>query len=344
MGKNVVDYLLGCVILCRSLHKRRWTVNSDFLTELGLLAVVTRLKRVSDAMIHDGRRMYKELGIDIEPNWFAIFLLLKERGALPVMEIAQAVGLSHPSVISILNKMVKAGYLAESRSDEDNRKRIISLTERAESRMPELTKIWDAGVSGFKRMMQDEDVLLMLAKLEERIGERGFRQRTIDEINKNSEVEIVEYSDRYRTDFGRLNYEWIAKSYTVEEHDHEQLDNPYNSVIEPGGAIFFALVGGRVAGTVAMIRMGDTGSFELAKMAVAPEFRGYKIGGKLMQACIDLARSRAARSIILESNTKQIAAIHLYRKFGFVEIAPDPNSQFKRSNIRMELAISGPRL
>ena len=28
--------------------------NDDFLTELGLNAVVTRLKRVSDAMLHDG--------------------------------------------------------------------------------------------------------------------------------------------------------------------------------------------------------------------------------------------------------------------------------------------------
>ncbi len=319
-------------------------MNSDFLTDLGLLAVVTRLKRVSDAMIHDGRRMYKELGIDIEPNWFAVFLLLKERGPLPVMEIAEAVGLSHPSVISIVNKMVKAGYLAESRSDEDNRKRILSLSERAQSRMPELMKVWDAGVAGFKRMMQDHDILFMLDALEERIGERGFRQRTIDEIDKNGRVDVVGYSDRYRSDFGRLNYEWIAKSYSVEQHDHEQLDDPYQSVIATGGQIFFALVEGQVAGTVAMIKMEDTDSFELAKMAVAPEFRGYKIGEKLMHACVDLAKRHTARSIILESNTKQIAAIRLYRKFGFIEIPRDPNSQFKRSNIRMELAISGARL
>jgi len=156
-----------------------------------------------------------------------------------------------------------------------------------------------------------------------------------------SEVQIVGYQDRFAEDFGRLNYEWIEESYGVEEHDHEVLDNPLKSVIEPGGQIFFAIKEGVAIGTVAMIPYGEK-SFELAKMAVAPEARGYGVGDRLMEACVDFARSRGAASIILESNTKQEAAINLYRKFGFVEIPLDPNSHFVRANIRMELAISNP--
>jgi ribosomal protein S18 acetylase RimI-like enzyme len=77
-------------------------------------------------------------------------------------------------------------------------------------------------------------------------------------------------------------------------------------------------------------------------MAVSPEARGHGVGDKLMAACVEFARSRGSASIILESNTKQEAAINLYRKFGFVEIPLDPNSHFVRANIRMELAISNP--
>jgi GNAT superfamily N-acetyltransferase len=156
-----------------------------------------------------------------------------------------------------------------------------------------------------------------------------------------SEVQIVGYQDRFAEDFGRLNYEWIEESYGVEEHDHEVLDNPLESVIEPGGQIFFAIKEGVAIGTVAMIPYGEN-SFELAKMAVAPEARGHGLGDRLMKACVDFAWSRGAASIILESNTKQEAAINLYRKFGFVEIPLDPNSHFVRANIRMELAISNP--
>jgi ribosomal protein S18 acetylase RimI-like enzyme len=156
-----------------------------------------------------------------------------------------------------------------------------------------------------------------------------------------SQVEIVGFDDRYAEDFGRLNYEWIEKSYGVEQHDHDVLDNPRTSVIEPGGEIFFAVDNGKALGTVAMIPL-DFDSFELAKMAVAPEARGRGIGDLLMAACIQFARESGAKSIILESNTKQEAAINLYRKFGFIEIPLDPNSHFVRANIRMELAISKP--
>jgi ribosomal protein S18 acetylase RimI-like enzyme len=153
------------------------------------------------------------------------------------------------------------------------------------------------------------------------------------------EVVVEKFHERYALDFGRLNYEWIAKSYGIEAHDNEVLDHPLESVIEPGGEIFFALDNGVAVGTVAMIPMGN-GSYELAKMAVDPAVRGRGIGDLLMDACVMFARSLKAKSIILESNTKQEAAINLYRKFGFVEIPLDPNSHFVRANIRMELAIA----
>ena len=152
------------------------------------------------------------------------------------------------------------------------------------------------------------------------------------------EVRIITFDPAYAKDFADLNYEWIAANYGVEEHDHDQLDHPAESVIEPGGQIFFALVDGEVAGTVAMIRM-DEGCFELAKMAVAPRFQGQKLGDLLMKACIEFARIEAAERIILESNTRQTSAINLYRKHGFLEVELDPNSRFVRANIRMALRL-----
>jgi ribosomal protein S18 acetylase RimI-like enzyme len=102
--------------------------------------------------------------------------------------------------------------------------------------------------------------------------------------------------------------------------------------------VLFALLGDTVVGTVALIPMGDD-SFELAKMAVSPEHRGHGIGDRLMAASIEHTRASKKRSIILESNTKQDAAVALYRKCGFREIPLDPNSRFTRANIRMELRL-----
>ena len=157
------------------------------------------------------------------------------------------------------------------------------------------------------------------------------------------DVSIVEFDERFADAFADLNYEWIEQAYTVEEHDREILDHPVKQIIEPGGQIFFALVGGEPAGTVALIEIGDD-AFELAKMAVSPEHRGEGLSNLLMDACIEYSRTKGKRRIILESNTKQVAAVRLYRKYGFVETPLDPNSHFVRANIRMELAISDSKL
>ena len=151
-------------------------------------------------------------------------------------------------------------------------------------------------------------------------------------------VTIVEFAPRYARAFADLNYHWIAEAYGIEPHDHDILDHPQEAVIDPGGQIFFALAGDEVAGAVAMIPYEDD-AFELTKMAVDPAFRGRGIGDDLMNACIELARGSDRKRIILESNTKQVAAIQLYRKFGFNETPLDPNSQYVRANIRMELVV-----
>jgi ribosomal protein S18 acetylase RimI-like enzyme len=150
----------------------------------------------------------------------------------------------------------------------------------------------------------------------------------------------VEFDPAYAKNFAALNYRWIAETYGVEPHDQDILDHPHEAVIAPGGQIFFALADSAVAGTVAMIPY-EADAFELTKMAVDPAFRGRGIGDRLMEACVAFTRSSSERNrIILESNTKQVAAIRLYRKFSFKETPLDPNSQYVRANIRMELIVS----
>ena len=310
----------------------------DFLVELGTLGWVTRLKRISDTMLHDGRRMYKKLGVDLEPNWFVIFRLLEKHDKLPVTQIAVEIGMSHPSVIAIINKMKKAGYLSDSKEAGDNRVRLISLTPKARKKLPEFERIWAAGMSAYKRLFADVDVVRFLDGVEKAYSEDSFQNRAESEIENAGNVEIVTYRKSYAKHFADLNYEWIAKSYGVEDHDREILDAPEESIIRPGGQIFFARVKGDVAGTVAL-ENHSSDSFELVKMAVSPSFRGLGIGDSLIEACIEYARKKGKKSIALDSNTKQIAAINLYRKYGFKEVPIDPNSPYVRVNIRMELVL-----
>ncbi|HQZ82032.1 MAG TPA: GNAT family N-acetyltransferase [Pyrinomonadaceae bacterium] len=154
----------------------------------------------------------------------------------------------------------------------------------------------------------------------------------------NESVEIVEFEPKFAADFGQLNYEWIEKYFAVEQHDREILDHPQEYVIERGGQIFMAVVDGKAVGTVALIPFGAD-VFELTKMSVSPDFQGRGIANSLMQACIEYARRKGTRTVFLESHRKLETALTLYRKFGFVELPIDPNSEYARADIRMELAI-----
>ncbi len=151
------------------------------------------------------------------------------------------------------------------------------------------------------------------------------------------EVEIVSYKPEYQPAFESLNRAWIEKYFWIEPIDLKVLQNPEQNILEAGGEILLAVVGSQVVGVVALKRVDET-IFEFTKMAVDETHQGKKIGERLAIAAITHSREKNAAKIILYSNTKLVAAINLYSKLGFAEVALD--GPYKRSNIKMELTLS----
>lgn len=150
-------------------------------------------------------------------------------------------------------------------------------------------------------------------------------------------INIVPFSEELSIHFTNLNKAWLEKYFSVEPIDVEMLGNPKKFFIDKGGYIFFAKINNDVAGTFAMIK-GTGSEYELSKMAVSEKYQGMKIGNRLMEFCISKARELKATKIVLYSNTMLEPAIHLYKKYGFKEV-PIGRSDYKRSNIKMELVI-----
>lgn len=151
-------------------------------------------------------------------------------------------------------------------------------------------------------------------------------------------VDICLFEDQYANDFAELNFEWLRKYFYIEEYDEKVLRNPRKFILNDGGQILFAKVGDQVVGTVALIKR-EEGVFELSKMAVTEDFKGLRIGQKLMYACIDYAGRTGANRVFLDSNRKLTPAITLYNKVGFREIPVPTDTPYERCNIRMELKV-----
>lgn len=152
-----------------------------------------------------------------------------------------------------------------------------------------------------------------------------------------TQLEIIAYNDSLAVNFKQLNEAWLHKYFEIEPIDVEMLGNPTQYFINKGGHIFFAKLTGEIAGTFALLKESDS-VYELSKMAVAESFQGKNIGNRLMEFAIAKATELKAAKIILYSNTKLGPAIHLYIKYGFVEV-PVISSDYKRCNIKMELII-----
>ncbi|HVG15915.1 MAG TPA: GNAT family N-acetyltransferase [Chitinophagaceae bacterium] len=151
---------------------------------------------------------------------------------------------------------------------------------------------------------------------------------------KRTGLHIIDFNDDLSPLFKQLNVAWLQKYFIVEPIDEEMLGNPKHFIIDKGGAVFFAELDGEIVGTFALMKSGEV-EFELGKMAVDESFQGQKIGHKMLEFAIQKAGALGGQTLVLFSNTKLTPAIHLYKKFGFIEV-PLQSSEYKRSNIKME--------
>lgn len=152
---------------------------------------------------------------------------------------------------------------------------------------------------------------------------------------------IIPFEERLAGAFAALNYQWIEEYFAIEKEDRLALDNPIEYALEPGGEIFFLLENEQPVGTVAMVPKSSPASvmFELAKMAVRPDRRGYGYGRMLMDQCISYAREQGADKVMLVTNDILKPAMGLYVAAGFEAIPQMQDARYERGNTEMYLKL-----
>jgi ribosomal protein S18 acetylase RimI-like enzyme len=157
-------------------------------------------------------------------------------------------------------------------------------------------------------------------------------------MNTNNTVEIIPYSPDLKGHIKTLNIEWLQKYFRVEEKDELVLSNPQEEIIDKGGMIFYAKYNDEILGTVSLMKIDDA-TFELSKMAVSYKAQGLGIGNKLLVHSVAVAEGNNIKKLLLYSNRILLPALHLYEKFGFVEV-PLEDVSYERADIKMEKTIS----
>ena len=304
----------------------------------------SRIRKTGVILSTQVLKILKEHMPEAEPRAIPILNVLNNKGSSSISEIADSVGFTHPAVIQLVNRLGKDKIIKINKSKFDKRLTILELTPKGKDIFKNIEPVLLDIDEVIESMLSDIDVNLpyLLSKLEKAVKE-GLLLKKVDDRTKQksmNEVLIIPYKKKYKSDFKRLNVEWLKKYFTVEDKDKRQLSNPEKEIINKGGEVFFALFDKEVVGTCAMLKVDDL-VFELAKMAVTEKVQGKRIGKKLMLTCIGYAVEEGAKKIILYTSPKLTTAINLYLSVGFKRTEKkNTSSVYKRKVFTMELDLT----
>ncbi len=142
---------------------------------------------------------------------------------------------------------------------------------------------------------------------------------------------FTEYTDMLREEEPNL-----AVYLSIQNYDHEiqNLEEKYGT---PDGRLYIIHADDKIAGCIALRRLDDK-NCEMKRLYVKPEFRGQQLASLLIKKIIVDAKSIGYDAMFLDTLPFLKSAIHLYKKFGFVEIEPYNDSPVE-STLFMKLDL-----
>lgn len=152
----------------------------NIIDQSGILALSTRLQRLSEQLRKDGALFYKTYGIDFEPKWFPVVYTLYHKEVLSVVEIANEIGYTHPSTISLLKELEKQKLIRSKKDKVDERKRLILLTPKGQELIEKMKPVWEVMSSVLKEIADNQNNLLQaINEAENKIMHQSFLQRAL---------------------------------------------------------------------------------------------------------------------------------------------------------------------
>ncbi|KAF2338479.1 MarR family winged helix-turn-helix transcriptional regulator [Flavobacterium tistrianum] len=158
----------------------------NIIDEIGILAISTRLQRLSEQLRKDGAQIYSYFNIDFEPKWFPVIYTLHVKEMLSVVEIASEIGYSHPSTISLLKELEKEKIISSKKDKQDERKRLIILTAKGKELVEKMQPVWSIMTKTLNEITNTQNNLLRaIEETEQNLTRQGFLQRAIELKDKD---------------------------------------------------------------------------------------------------------------------------------------------------------------
>ena len=152
----------------------------DVIRSLGFLCLGSRLKRIGEQLQADTQRLLDCLDVPVQSSQYPLLAALDRLGSLPVGELAQCLGIAQPGITRSVALLAELGLLEVSPSDEDQRRRIVSLSQNGR-RLVDVAKreVWPRIEKAVADLCSDLSgpLLGQLADIEDRLAAASLCRR-----------------------------------------------------------------------------------------------------------------------------------------------------------------------
>lgn len=149
-----------------------------YTTQAGGAALGARLRRLSERIDREVGALYAARGEKMEQRWFGTLDLLDRFGPLAVVQLSQALGVTHVAVSQVRESLERAGLIRLERDPADARRRLLSLSEEGRALVARLRPLWQA-LSESARALDAEagGVVALLDRLEQALDRSSVAER-----------------------------------------------------------------------------------------------------------------------------------------------------------------------
>ncbi|TDQ77892.1 MarR family winged helix-turn-helix transcriptional regulator [Sphingobacterium yanglingense] len=157
----------------------------NVLNQAGILALSSRMHRLSEQIRKDGALIYKEFDIDFELKWFPVIYTIYKKENVNVMEIANEIGYTHPSTITLLKEIENLKLVAWKKDSQDERKKNYHLTKEGQKLVTKMKPVWETMSLVLGEISDNQNNLLQaINEAENKLVEQSFYQRVLQLKNE----------------------------------------------------------------------------------------------------------------------------------------------------------------
>jgi DNA-binding MarR family transcriptional regulator/ribosomal protein S18 acetylase RimI-like enzyme len=254
-----------------------------------------------------------------------IIFELGNRRNLTASDLCNELGLDAGYLSRILNKLEQQNLIEKTRSDNDGRQRLLSLTAEGQDAFALLDS------------RSNDEISEMLSELNE-----SDRVRLIEAMHT---IEgILDHSLKYAEPFYLRHHEagdmgWVIHEHGILYNREYGWDEKFEALVAQICVDFInnydpqkercwiAEMQGERVGSIFCVRAGD----EVAKLRlllVAPKARKLGLGTRLVTECIRFAKRSGYKKLTLWTNDVLVDARRIYQKKSFKLVAEEPHHSF----------------